>query len=128
MILGVIATLASVVIAIFAIAFITVVVPPGENTGKESGYYGEYNRILHSLERMSDITVADSWMNKDITLEEMGFTLRTGQGQTFMISFGERNPIRKLKKQKLDDALRAMIEEEKASNKAVKVQNPAAGF
>lgn len=111
-ILGVIAALAGIVIVTFAIAFISVVIPPGENTDKESGYYGEFNRILHSLERMTNITVVDSWMNKDITLEEMGFTLQTDQGQQLKISFGERNPIRKLRNQKLDEALRTMIEEE----------------
>ncbi|MCO5043799.1 MAG: hypothetical protein M9963_09760 [Kiritimatiellae bacterium] len=48
--LGIFATLASIVIVAIAIAFISVMTPPGENTGKESGYYGEFNRILHSLE------------------------------------------------------------------------------
>ncbi len=113
-VLGVIATLAGIVIVVFAIAFISVVIPPGENTGKESGYYGEFNRILHSLERMTNVTVVDSWMNKDITLEEMGFTLQTENGQRLKISFEERNPIRKMKKEKLDLAVRELIEKEKS--------------
>ena len=117
-ILGVFAAIVGILILVFAIAFISVVIPPGENTGKESGYYGEFNRILYSLERMTNITVVDSWMNKDITLEEMSFTLQTDQGQQFKISFGERNPIRKLKKQELDNALRTMIEEERSVQQA----------
>ncbi len=111
---GIIATLAGIGIAMLVIAFISVVIPPGENTGKESGYYGEFNRILHSLERMTNIAVVGTWMNKDITLEEMGFTLQTDNGQQFRMSFDERNPIRKLRKHKLDQALRVMIAEEQS--------------
>jgi len=57
------------------------------------------------------IRITNSWLNPDITLEEFGFDVVTQSSQPVHISFGERDPLRKLSRTQLTTALAAEIQQ-----------------
>ena len=83
--------------------------PPATNNGKESGYYGDFNRASNALVAIPGIRITNFWMNPDITLEEFGFDVITQSGQPVHIAFGERDPRRKLSRNQLSAALATEI-------------------
>jgi hypothetical protein len=93
--------------------------PPATNTGKELGYYGDFNRASNALVSIPGIKITNSWLNSDITLEEFGFDVLTGNGQAVRISFSEQDPRRKFSRAHLAEALAAEIKQkaEPATNK-----------
>jgi hypothetical protein len=93
--------------------------PPARNTGKESGYYGDFNRASNALVSTPGMKITNSWLNSDITLEEFGFDVVTGDGQAVSISFSEQDPRQKFSRAQLAEVLAAEIElkAEPATNK-----------
>jgi hypothetical protein len=83
--------------------------PPATNNGKESGYYGDFNRASNALVAIPGIRITNFWMNPDITLEEFGFDVITQSGQPVHIAFGETDPRRKLSRDQLSAALATEI-------------------
>ena len=83
--------------------------PPATNNGKESGYYGDFNRASNALVAIPGIRITNFWMNPDITLEEFGFDVITQSGQPVHIAFGERDPRRKFSWNQLSAALATEI-------------------
>ena len=59
---------------------------------------------------MAEEPAQQIYLNKDITLEEFGFSV-SQNGKTIRLDFGETNPVRKLKGDKLNAALKTMIQE-----------------
>lgn len=53
------------------------------------GYYADWNGLLGELRARPGIEVIDGWRNNDITLEEMGFTLRSPRA-TLALHLSER--------------------------------------
>lgn len=84
--------------------------PPARNDGRESGYYGDFNRISNALVSIPGVTITNAWMNRDITLEEFGFDITTGTGKAVHIAIGERDPLRSISGSKLVDGLTKEIE------------------
>ena len=85
--------------------------PPGRNNGKEYGYYGDFNRASNAVLAIPGVRITNSWLNPDLTLEEFGFYVVTQTGQSVPISFGERDPLRKLSRAQLSAALAAEIKQ-----------------
>jgi hypothetical protein len=92
------------------LVFLTSCGPPARNTGKESGYYGDFNRASNALVSIPGIRITNSWLNSDITLEEFGFDVVTGNGRAVRIGFSEQDPRRKFSRAHLAEALAAEIE------------------
>ncbi len=84
--------------------------PPAQNDGRESGYYGDFNRVSNALGSIPGVVVTNFWMNRDITLEEFGFEAVTDTGKPVRISVGERDPLRQMSRTQLVAALRKVIE------------------
>ena len=81
-----------------------------ENRGYEFGYYGVFNRIIHSLESMPDVSdVTATAINIDISLEEFGLDVTLKDGRAAKLFFQERDPIRSLSGQKLTAALENLL-------------------
>lgn len=53
------------------------------------GYYADWNGLLEDLRARPGIEVIDGWRNNDLTLEEMGFTLRSPRA-TLALHLSER--------------------------------------
>ena len=81
-----------------------------QNRGYHHGYWGEYNRIRDALTLMAAGTAQQIYLNKDITLEEFGFSV-VQSGIAIRLDFGETDSVRKLKGDKLIEALKTMIQE-----------------
>lgn len=94
-----------------------------QNRGYHHGYWGEYNRIRDALTLMATGTPQQTYLNKDITLEEFGFSV-VQSGNTIRLDFDETNPIRRLKGDKLIEALRTMIQEKMSVQQAGPVRPP----
>ena len=88
-----------------------------QNRGYHHGYWGEYNRIRDALTLMAAGTAQQTYLNKDITLEEFGFSV-VQSGKTIRLDFDETNPIRRLKGDKLIEALKTMIQEKMSVQQA----------
>jgi len=84
--------------------------PPAKNNGRESGYYGDFNRVSHALVSIHGVVVTNFWMNRDITLEEFGFDVTTATGKPVHIAVGERDPLRRMPRAELVEALKKEIE------------------
>ena len=84
--------------------------PPAQNDGRESGYYGDFNRVSNALVSIPGVVVTNFWMNRDITLEEFGFDVTTATGKPVHIAIGERDPLRRLPRAELVEALKKEIE------------------
>jgi len=84
--------------------------PPAQNDGRESGYYGEFNRVSNALVSIQGVVITNFWMNRDITLEEFGFDVTTATGKPIHIAVGERDPRRRMPRAELVEALKKEIE------------------
>ena len=84
--------------------------PPAQNDGRESGYYGEFNRVSNALVSIQGVVITNFWMNRDITLEEFGFDVTTATGKPVHIAVGERDPWRRMPRAELVEALKKEIE------------------
>ena len=93
-----------------AVALLVSCSPPAQNDGRESGYYGDFNRVSNGLVSIPGIGVTNFWMNRDITLEEFGFKAVTGTGKPVRIAVGERDPLRQMSRTQLVAPLREEIE------------------
>jgi len=89
--------------------------PPAKNDGRESGYYGDFNRVSNALVSIPGVTVTNSWMNRDITLEEFGFDITTASGEAVHFGIGERDPLRKMSRPELVEALKREIAQQLSS-------------
>lgn len=90
-------------------AFLVSCNPPAQNDGRESGYYGDFNRISNALVSIPGVVVTNFWMNRDITLEEFGFEAVTASDKPVRIAVGERDPRRRMSRPELVEALRKEI-------------------
>jgi len=99
-----------VVFSLCAVALLVSCSPPAQNDGRESGYYGDLNRVSNALVSIPGVVVTNFWMNRDITLEEFGFEAVTGTGKPVHIAVGERDPLRQMSPTQLIAALRKEIE------------------
>jgi hypothetical protein len=99
-----------VVFSLCAVALLVSCNPPAQNDGRESGYYGDFNRVSNALVSISGVAVTNFWMNRDITLEEFGFEATNGTGKPVRIAVGERDPLRRMSRTELVEALRKEIE------------------
>jgi hypothetical protein len=104
-----------VVAALAAATFSVSCDPPATNDGRESGYYGDFNRISNALVSIPGVTVTTAWMNRDITLEEFAFAITTATGEPVYLGFGERHPIRRMSRSELVEALKKEIAQELSS-------------
>ncbi len=84
--------------------------PLAQNDGRESGYYGDFNRVSNALVSLPGVVVTNFWMNRDITLEEFGFEAMTGGGKPVRIVVGERDPLREMSRTQLVATLGKEIE------------------
>jgi hypothetical protein len=101
--------LAFVVAALAAAGFVASCGPPPTNDGRESGYYGDFNRVSNALVSIPGVTVTNFWINRDITLEEFAFDIATASGEAVHLAFGERDPMRKMARPELVEALKREI-------------------
>jgi hypothetical protein len=99
----------SVVVVVVAGVCLVSCAPPAKNDGRESGYYGDFNRFSNALVSIPGVTVTNFWMNRDITLEEFGFGIRTVTGEAVHFGIGERDPLRKMSRSELTEALKKEI-------------------
>ncbi|HSV99792.1 MAG TPA: hypothetical protein VLI39_06450 [Sedimentisphaerales bacterium] len=60
--------------------------------GVESGYYGQFNRVKHVIERMPGVRIVDLWMHKDVSIEDFGFVPDIDGGRTVAVDFSESSP------------------------------------
>ena len=88
------------------------------NRGHEYGYYGELNTVSNALVALPGVTIIGSGYNRDVFLEEFGFSVRAGSRQELEVWFHEDDPIRSMSGERLKSALKNRIEEE-ASNQAL---------
>ena len=84
--------------------------PPAQNDGRESGYYGDFNRVSNALVSIPGVVVTNFWMNRDITLEEFGFEATNGTGKPVRLAVGERDPLRRMSRTELVQTLRKEVE------------------
>jgi hypothetical protein len=99
-----------VVFSLWATALLVSCSPPAQNDGRESGYYGDFNRVSNALVSIPGVVVTNFWMNRDITLEEFGFEGVTGTGKPVHIAVGEHDPLRRMSRTELVEALKKAIE------------------
>jgi len=84
----------------------------GENHGFRFGYFGQFNTVSNTLASLPGVKIMESGYNADVTLEEFGFTVLTDRGREMKISFGERDPVRRMTGSELTSALRRRIDKE----------------
>ena len=84
--------------------------PPAQNDGREAGYYGDFNRVSNALVSIPGVVVTNFFVNRDITLEEFGFEATNGMGKPIRIAVGERDPLRRMSRTALVEALRKEVE------------------
>lgn len=82
------------------------------NWGFELGYFGDFNRVGHALGRLPGVTITDSGYNGDVTLEEFTYEIKTQNGKTVELGFGESDPLRDMTGQQLADGLLARIRQQ----------------
>jgi len=87
------------------------------NDGATHGYYGEFNRVAAALESIPGVVITDSWQHKDLTLEDFGFQVRSGDTEVIHLRFHEGNDVVRLKGSELARELQAMIEQRKSANR-----------
>src|SRR5262249_29407802 len=79
------------------------------NHGYQFGYWGEFNRVSNALASIPGITITQTWVNCDITLEEFGFTATAASEGPVRIAVGENDRIRSLCGESLTKALNQEI-------------------
>jgi hypothetical protein len=95
---------------VFSGTFFVSCAPPAQNDGRESGYYGDFNRVSNAIVCIPGLVITNFWMNRDITLEEFGFDVTNTTGKAVHIAIGERDPLRHLGRPELVEALRKEVE------------------
>ena len=96
-----------------------------KNRGYEFGYYGVFNRIVHSLESIPDVSgVTTTAMNIDISLEEFGLDVILKDERIIKLFFQERDPIRSLSGQKLRTALEGLLEAQEINSNSEQKNSP----
>jgi len=85
------------------------------NRGSTFGYYGEYNRTSNALASIPGVTVRQGWCNRDISLEEFGFSIVVA-GQPIELGVGETDSIRSMGREAAVAALKERIRAELASS------------
>lgn len=100
--------------ALVAVVWLLSCKPPSTNDGREWGYYGDFNRVSNALISIPGITITNVWINRDITLEEFAFHVTTDSGQCIHIGIGESDPLRKMSRPELIEALKKQIAEQSA--------------
>jgi hypothetical protein len=91
-----------------------------KNRGRESGYWGEYNRVSNALASLPEVKIKSGLYNDDISLEAFQFDLETG-GRSISLFFTEGDAIRKMHRAQMIEALRKRLEDaltSDATNKA----------
>jgi hypothetical protein len=101
-----------VAVILFTVGCLVSCGPPTKNDGRESGYYGDFNRVSNALVSIPGVTVTNFWINRDITLEEFAFDITTASGEAVHLGFAERDPMRKMSRTELVEALRKEIAQE----------------
>lgn len=98
------AAIGTVIVVIFALYFYVF----GEFTDPsiEFGYFGGFHRTQRVIQEIEGSSIHDSWMNKDITIEDYGFTVTIGDGPEKRIDFWENSPQNKLKR---DEDIRTFV-------------------
>ena len=81
------------------------------NRGFLWGYYGDFNAISNELARVPGVTITNYWHNLDVSLEGMSFDLIV-QGDPVTIFIRQSDPIRRLRKDALSNAVASLIEAE----------------
>jgi hypothetical protein len=79
-----------------------------KNRGRESGYWGEYNRVSNALASLPEVKIQLSSYNDDISLEEFQFDLETS-GLSISLFFTEGDAIRKMQRAQMIEALRKRL-------------------
>jgi len=74
------------------------------------GYYGEYNRVKCALASIPGIKIVGTWANRDMTMEEFGFTASLNSNTEIRIAVGENDRIRSLSGDALVAALTTEIQ------------------
>ncbi len=82
------------------------------NDGQTSGYYGDYNAILQTLQEMPDIEVLGAEANHDLILREITLHLRKNSAISIQLYIDKNDPIRKTRGKRLSDELRERINKE----------------
>ncbi len=80
-----------------------------ENRGFHRGYWGDYNRIHDALAKLPDYKVAALYANKDVAMEEFGFSLSSENQPDIRLDFPENDEIRRWSGAKLERALAERI-------------------
>jgi hypothetical protein len=83
------------------------------NRGFTWGYYAEFNIVSNVLAEMPNVTITNSYLYEDVSLELFSFDLLVS-GKPVHLRFPQNDPIRKLRKSTLTNSLAKLIEEEKA--------------
>lgn len=83
--------------------------------GWESGYYGQFNRVKHVIDAMPRVQITNSWMHKDISLEDFGFSLLVNGTDPVHLTFWEGSPQIKERDR---HRLREFVERQIGSNQA----------
>ena len=89
------------------------------NYGQTTGYYGDYNSIIQSLEAMPDIEIIKADYNLDTTLEEIYLTLVKDQKTTFDFYIGQDEPFRKTRGSELSAELKRRIDQKISNNEGI---------
>jgi hypothetical protein len=79
------------------------------NRGWDWGYFGDFNRVKYALLKIEGVQILDEYSNKDVTLEEFGFKVKTLKDGVVRIDISEEDGIRRLKGSQLADALNLRI-------------------
>jgi hypothetical protein len=107
----------SAIIIGVSVAVILLVLSKVINYGQTSGYYGDYNSIMQSLEGMPDIEIINEDINYDTTIEEIYLTLIKDNNITFNLYFAQDEPFRKTRGEELATELRKRIDKEISNQK-----------
>lgn len=77
----------------FGLWFIDHLLP---NNGWEFGYYGQFNRTKHAIEKMEGVEIVDYWQHRDLSLEDFGFDLSVNGGNLIQVAFLDNSPQKSL--------------------------------
>jgi hypothetical protein len=94
------------------------------NRGHSWGYWGEFNAVSNALATVPGVTILSLWYNADVTLEEFGFDILVQSRQVKLV-FGEKDPIRRLSGQNLQNALSQMVKKQSSEPGAPPNGGPA---
>jgi hypothetical protein len=88
--------------------------------GLESGYYGQFNRVKHVLDRMPNVQVTNQWQHHDVTMEDFGFFLLVDDRESVRVDFWENSDqIKERDKRKIRDFIEEEINKARTSGSSV---------